>query len=212
MTVAPPKPPQDELEALIPEARARQLRRRLVGAASIAVAAGSALGIYAVSGGSHHARTAGSRVGGVPPLCRTSQISVSVPMLIGVIEEGRTGLFVMKNKSNAVCSLPLGPPRASITRHGARLPVRQVRGRGIVLSSWEPLRATRLLEPGGRAAISSYWQNWCGSHSDRLPLFTEHFRFDDQLSVSLPLGPHPYCSARGAPSTIRVSRPLLVRS
>ena len=37
--IAPPKPPaHDELEALIKEARERQLRRRLLGAAGIAVA------------------------------------------------------------------------------------------------------------------------------------------------------------------------------
>jgi hypothetical protein len=37
--IAPPKPPShDEREALIKEARARQLRRRLLGAASMAMA------------------------------------------------------------------------------------------------------------------------------------------------------------------------------
>ena len=38
--IAPPRPPShDELEALIKEARARQLRRRLLGAAGVAIAA-----------------------------------------------------------------------------------------------------------------------------------------------------------------------------
>ena len=131
-------------------------------------------------------------------------------MLIGVIEEGRPGLFVMTNKGSSPCSLPLRPPRASVTQHGVPLPVRQVGGHGIFLASWEPLRATHLLEPGGRAAISSYWQNWCGSHSYR-QTFTEHFRFGGQLAVSVPIGPRPFCSDRGGPSTIRVSRPILVR-
>jgi hypothetical protein len=49
--IAPPRPPShDELEALIKEARARQLRRRLLGAASIATAAAAGLGIYATLG------------------------------------------------------------------------------------------------------------------------------------------------------------------
>jgi hypothetical protein len=210
--IAPPKPPaHDELEALIKEARERQLRRRLLGAAVVAIVAAIALGVYAVTLGGHSPRTAQpARTGpGGVPLCRSSQISVSVPMLVGVVEKGRTGLFVMTNKGGSACSLPLRPPTASITRHAGRLPVHQVGGHGIFLSSWEPLRATHLLEPGGRAAISSYWQNWCGAHSYR-PIYTEHFRFDNQLSVSLQIGPHPFCSRRSGPSTIRVSRPLLV--
>lgn len=211
--IAPPKPPaHDELEALMKEARQRQLRRRLLGAAGVAVAAAIALGIYALVIGNSNRSTGAAPIGpGGVPLCRSSQISVSIPGLSGVIEQGRTALFVMTNKSGSPCSLPLRAPRASITRHGAQLPVRQVGGRGIVLGSWEPLRETHLLKPGGRAAISSYWQNWCGSHSYR-PMFTEHFRFDNKLAVSFPIGPHPFCSDRGGPSTIRVSRPLLVRS
>jgi hypothetical protein len=210
--IAPPRPPaHDELEALMKEARQRQLRRRLLGAAGVTVAAAIALGIYALTLGNSNRSTEAAPIGpGGVPLCRSSQISVSLPMLTGVIEEGRTGLFVMTNKSGSPCSPPLRPPRASVTRHGARLSVRQVGGRGIVLASWEPLRETHLLKPGGQAAISSYWQNWCGSHSYR-PMFTEHFRFDNQLAVSFPVGPHPFCSDRGGPSTIRVSRPLLVR-
>jgi hypothetical protein len=70
---------------------------------------------------------------------------------------------------------------------------------------------THFLKPGVEAAISSYWQNWCGSHSYR-PMFTEHFRFDKKLAVGFCIGPHPGCCDRGGPSTIRVSRPLLVRS
>jgi len=50
--LAPPRPPShDELEALIKEARARQLRRRLLGAAGVAVAAVLALSIYALAAG-----------------------------------------------------------------------------------------------------------------------------------------------------------------
>jgi len=47
--IAPPKPPtHDELEALIKEARARQLRRRLLGAAEIAIAAAIGLSVYSL--------------------------------------------------------------------------------------------------------------------------------------------------------------------
>jgi hypothetical protein len=50
--LAPPRPPShDELEALIKEARARQLRRRLLGAAGVAIVAAVGLGIYALTAG-----------------------------------------------------------------------------------------------------------------------------------------------------------------
>lgn len=57
--LAPPRPPpHDELEALIKEARARQLRRRLLGAAGVAIAAALGLAIYALTiGGSQHTGT-----------------------------------------------------------------------------------------------------------------------------------------------------------
>jgi hypothetical protein len=46
--IAPPKPPsQDELEALIREARERQLRRRLFATAAVAIAAGVGLAVWA---------------------------------------------------------------------------------------------------------------------------------------------------------------------
>jgi hypothetical protein len=67
--IAPPRPPShDELEALIKEARARQLRRRLLGAAGVAIAA--ALGL------SMQPPAQGGRATGPP--CRASQLAVSV--------------------------------------------------------------------------------------------------------------------------------------
>lgn len=210
--LAPPRPPShDEFEALIPEARARQVRRRLLGAAGIAAVAALALGLYAVFGGTQRQSTSRSRAGAAAGLCRSSQISISVPGLSGVIEEGRTGLFVMMNKGSSPCTLPLRPPRATITRLGVPLPVRQVRGRGIVLASWQPLRTIHLLKPGDKAAISSYWQNWCGPPHSYRAMFAEHYRFDSRLTIALPIGPHPFCSDRRATSTIRVSPPLLAR-
>ena len=46
--LAPPKPSHDDAELLIKEARERQQRRRLLGAAGVAIAAGLTLGIHAV--------------------------------------------------------------------------------------------------------------------------------------------------------------------
>ena len=66
--IAPPKPPShDELDALIKEARERQLRRRLVGAAAVAIAAGVSLAVWAaLPGGSKPTTTKQGSSGGVP--------------------------------------------------------------------------------------------------------------------------------------------------
>ena len=54
--IAPPKPPtNDDLEALIKEARERQLRRRLLGAAGVAIAAVLGLSLYALVAGGDRA-------------------------------------------------------------------------------------------------------------------------------------------------------------
>jgi len=210
--LAPPKPPSDELELLIKEARARQVRRRrLLGAASVAIAAALGLGVYALVGGFNRQLNSGTSPSGGVPHCRTSQISVSFPMLIGVMSRGRIILFVMTNKSGTPCSLPLHPPVARITWHGTVLPTRQERGKGIVYGSWEPLRVIRVLKPGGRAAISGEWRNWCGRPHSYRPMMTVHLRFDSEFRIAFPIGPAAFCASPGAPSTIRVSQPLLVR-
>src|SRR5690348_4211161 len=70
--IAPPRPPShDELEALIKEARARQLRRRLLVAAGFAIAAALGLSIYASLGGSagRTATAAGSRPAAAAAAC-----------------------------------------------------------------------------------------------------------------------------------------------
>ena len=70
--IAPPRPPShDELEALIKEARARQLRRRLLVAAGFAIAAALGLSIYASLGGSagRTVTAAGSRPAAAAAAC-----------------------------------------------------------------------------------------------------------------------------------------------
>jgi hypothetical protein len=203
----------DEREALIREARERQLRRRLLAAAGVAIVAALALAIYALATSRDTSTGIGQPTGlGGMPRCRTSQISITFPMLVGVLSPGRNGLLVMTNKTNTACSLPLRPPRARITWRGTVLTARQEPGRGIVLASWQPLRTVRKLVPGQKAAVSFYWQNWCGRPRNyRPPFMTVHLRFDSVLAVSVPVGPHPFCAAPDKSSTIRVSRPLVVR-
>src|SRR5258706_5861248 len=77
--IAPPKPPsRDDVEALIKEARARQLRRRRLGAAGVAIVAGVGLAVYALTtgGGAQSGLTNGSPRCAAP-LCRNSRLSVA---------------------------------------------------------------------------------------------------------------------------------------
>lgn len=96
MTVAPPKPPRvDELEALIKEARARQLRRRLAATAAVAIAAATALVGYSIvrGSGSSPATSESARPGAATfatsPACRHSS-----PRLVLSRNSGPAGTVV----------------------------------------------------------------------------------------------------------------------
>jgi len=82
--IAPPRPPsRDDLEALIEEARARQLRRRLLGAAGVAIAAALGLSVYALTiGGQPAASTAQKGSSGVPFCCASGKASPRPPALV----------------------------------------------------------------------------------------------------------------------------------
>jgi hypothetical protein len=83
--IAPPEPPsQDELEALIKEARARQLQRRLIGATFVAIATALSLGIYALLTGSSHAKASGRPGVASPPLCR-SEVARRATLIAGSV-------------------------------------------------------------------------------------------------------------------------------
>lgn len=78
--VAPP--PQDELELLIREARARQLRRRLMGAAAVAAVAAAGLSVWAALPGKKNAqppRPARHLVEAAIAPCSPTQLSISLP-------------------------------------------------------------------------------------------------------------------------------------
>jgi hypothetical protein len=212
--IAPPKrPAQDELEALMKEARARQLRRRLLGAAGVAIAAALALAIYAVtlgSGSSQSVRSAPLGPGGVP-FCRSAQISSNLDIPDGLT--GLTAWLILANHGTTPCSLPLGPPTVQITWHGSVLPTHEVHGRDLLDASWEPIRIVRVLQPKQRAAINFDWKNFCGTprpSNGAVP--TYRFRFDRALVLTTPFGPPASCLNPGAPPTLLVSRPILVRS
>jgi hypothetical protein len=157
VTVAPPKPPQDELEALIPEARARQLRRRLVAAACIAVAAALALSVYAISGGFKHQRSAGSQSAGAAPACRSSQLSTSAGFTAAA---GTTfNPVLMTNRSNQTCTLAVGVPNVQVLFRGETFSIRErpwTRGLGAFGTP-----AAHVLAPGAKDVVELSWLDFC---------------------------------------------------
>ena len=103
--IAPPKPPaHDELELLIKEARERQLRRRLLGAAAVAIAAAIGLGAYALAAG---------------PTQRTDATSGARPRAAGGSCDAAGG---WRLKLSGLVSEPTGQHTAplAVTRTGAR--------------------------------------------------------------------------------------------
>jgi hypothetical protein len=194
--IAPPKPPShDEIEALIREARERQLRRRLLGAAGIAIAAAIALGAYALTFG----RTQQSATSNSPPTsvaaCRSSQLSATAGLngaagsILGPVTITRSG--------GATCSLPDRPPVVRITAAGGSAAVQQ---RPLSL----PVDLAPRLARGAIAEIFIQWSNWCGKTPTAMTL-----DFGQGLEVTTPLrDTQPPCRAPAVPSAIGASRPL----
>jgi uncharacterized protein DUF4232 len=202
--IAPPKSPSaEELEALIREARARQLRRRLLGAATVAVVAAIGLAIYAlaIGGGDGGAELAGGSAIPGPPLCRASQLATTVGM------NGATGtmagLATLTNASTTPCSLPRTRPRVSIFWRGKELPARQKEMSG------DGSAPVRVLAPGARAVVHMDWSNWCGKPSTGTEFTpTVQLRFAGvRLAARAQAMTPPRCGGPGG-STIYVSRLL----
>jgi hypothetical protein len=204
--LAPPRPPShDELEALIKEARARQLRRRLLGAAGVAIGAAVALSAYAgLTGGS-------TRNVGQPParggratgrLCRVGQLSVSAGFQGAT--QSLAGGATITNTGRSPCSLPRLQPVVRISLNGETLRIREwpfpyriSRGRPVV----------HVLTPREQATILMQWWNWCG----KTGAATMTLRLGRGLTIVAPqrLG-EPTCIGTGPSpsSTLYVSRPL----
>jgi hypothetical protein len=154
--IAPPRPPaQGELELLIKEARERQRRRRLLGAASVAITAAIGLSIYALTiGGSGAARVAGGSPNAAPPLCGAAQLTASA------FWQGATGSMpggaLIVNTSDSSCRLPAGRPLVHFRWHGKTLPAEQ---RILRASFGKPAHVLAAQE---RAVVWMQWYEWCG--------------------------------------------------
>jgi hypothetical protein len=187
---APPRPPsQDELDALIREARERQLRRRLLAAAAIAIAAATSLGIYAVFSAGSSRPTAGASAG-LAPTCPLSALPLSLQTQ-GTATQAVFFLTV-RNPQRLRCSIN-APVVLEITENGHPAPI-----------SDNPIRATlHATLRGARSSIwppsGAWWANWCGSRKGfRLTARVESH------SVSAPISILPQCFGSGNHSQLRL--------
>jgi hypothetical protein len=203
--IAPPRPTShDELEALIKEARQRQLRRRLVGAAGVAIGAAIALSVYAfvtVGGVRNLAQRPAQGGRATGPLCRASQLSASAG-LQGATQSLAGGANIT-NTGSSSCSLPQLRPVVRISLNGEILPLRE-RPFPYRISHGRPVH---VLAPAEQAVIFMQWWNWCG----KTGAATMTVRLGHGLNVVAPqrLG-EPTCIGTGPSpaSTLYVSRPF----
>jgi hypothetical protein len=205
--IAPPRPPShDELEALIKEARERQQRRRLIGAASVAVIAAVALGAYALTiGGQETAKPTDNANRASAALCRTSQLSAASYW------NGAAGtlinFFSIVNRRGSACSLPHGRPVVDLSWRGSLLSVQESLPSddfGVTPRA----RPVHVLAPGAKAAVYMQWSNWCGQPRAGLTT-TVTLLFHGGLRVTANHVPgQPPCLNRAQPSVLLVSRVL----
>ena len=201
--LAPPKPlPRDELEALIKEARARQLRRRLTGAACVAALAAVGLTTYALTNGRSAPTESGPPLG-APALCHSSQLSVAA------IWDGAAGnlfnFFTITNRGATACSVPSGRPTVLLTRRGSQLKVQELPNPP---TNRYPGKPVSILAPGRRAVVHLDWFNWCGPQVPFARTRTNlTLRFAGGLSLTARhlLG-QPPCMSAAHPSTITATR------
>lgn len=152
---SPPRPPfQDELDALIREARERQLRRRLLGAAAIAILAAASLGIYAVFSEGSSRPTAGASASGLATTCPRGALSLSLQTQ-GTATQAVTFLTI-RNPQGLTCSIT-APVVFEITANGQRA---RVLGNPLRLRLHATLRGTR---SSFWPLNGVWWGNYCGT-------------------------------------------------
>ena len=208
--IAPPKPPaQDELELLIKEARERQLRRRLLGTAGIAIATALGLSVYAfVAAGKLDSVGQPPAQGGPAsaPLCRSSQLSG------GAGFQGATqtmlGGVTLQNTSAVACSLPAARPRVTISWRGKQLPTLE---RGMPAAP--PWPRAHVLAPGAKADVFFQWKSCGGSGPQAAvrPTFALEFRHNLLVTANSNDVTPAFCGGLGGQRLLDVSRPLVNR-
>jgi hypothetical protein len=212
----PPRPPSDdELEALIREARNRQRRRQLFLAAGVAIAGALALVAYAVAVAGTPTNSGASRPGaGVAvTACRPSQLAASIVFHGGITAGGYFGVATIRNTGAGPCVFlaNANPPRVQISWHGKPRPLRQVAFRP------PDHRPVRLLRPDAKAAIWLVWENWCasphlppgrGGLAQGRPQMIFAFNFGRHLTITAPYVGAPTCLNPSGASYLQASRPV----
>ncbi|HKU56860.1 MAG TPA: DUF4232 domain-containing protein [Gaiellaceae bacterium] len=207
--IAPPRPPSHhELELLIKEARQRRLRRRLLGAAAVAIAAALGLAVYAITLGDESSATnsASTKPVGVP-LCRSGQLAGSAGF------QGATGTLLgsvtLQNTSSVACSLPQGRPLVTVSWRGKVLPTQE---RNMLTGPpWPPAHA---LAPERRASVYWQWFSCGGQGAPRVavrPTFTLRFGHNLLVTAHTRDMTPPFCSGLGGRRFLGVTHALVYR-
>lgn len=155
--VAPLRPPRpDEAEALSREARARQRRRWVLGAAGIAVVTAAVLGVTAIIARNSGNRQAGrlpTPIGGLPR-CGSAQLDASWRG-DGAYTGHSITSFALTNVSNASCTLRGRPKVQLAMRGGGVQPGHVYRTRNLRsgFAKAVPVQ-TIVLRPGGAASFN----------------------------------------------------------
>ena len=212
--VAPPRPPShDELAALIKEARARQLRRRLLGTTGVAIAAALGLSTYAfVTGRSQGPGTAS----GDPPQAVAAPCSAAAGWRLridGLWSEPtgqHTAPLSVTRIGGSACTLAGYPKITLLTAGGNTLGFRY-RHRGDLVVAARPPHAVRVADGGSAYFLLNKYR--CDAHDAGLARRLLVTLPGVRGSVALRLPRYPmldYCTARGPSATVAVS-PLVAR-
>jgi hypothetical protein len=206
--IAPPRlPSPDELEALIKEARARQLRRRLLGAAGVAIAAALGLSVYALLGAGTNSAATAAR--GSPQAVVGCGVSSGWTLSLSQLWSEPTGqhtapLIVTRNGSSA-CTVSGYPTVRLLDAQGRPLPFRYGHHGDLVVSARPP----RTVHVGaGKSAFFLLNKYRCDARAtaDARMLRVKLPGVRGWLSLRLPHYPMlDYCPVRGPSTSIAVS-------
>ncbi len=206
--IAPPKPPsQDDHEALIKEARTRQLRRRLLGAAGAAIVAALGLSIYSLVTGGNASSVPQAHVHGASsPLCESSQLSATAGF------QGATqtmlGGVTLQNTGTAACSLPPVRPRMTIFWRGKQLQTQEHK-----MTTGQPWPLAHILAPGAKADVFFQWLS-CGGSGPKAavrPTFALSFGHGPLVTARSRDVTPAFCGGLGGTRYLGVSRALVYR-
>jgi hypothetical protein len=212
--IAPPRPPHDDPELLIKEARARRRRRHLLTAAGVAIAAALALGIYAITGGADNRSATGGSPQRSVPACRASQLATTAEGGPGEDPLQDAAAIQLADTGSQACVLPSGIPEVTFALRGKTLRTRE--------RTMQPpytelgIRASHVLTPARKVMYILHWRYcWRPGLETRGEAATVTLRFGNGLRFALPEGTPenipivPDCAKEaGLPATVLVT-PLL---